>query len=212
MTVTVLLVDDHTVVRQGLALLLKQAAGIMVVGEAANGRVALEMAATLKPEVIVMDLAMPQSGGVDATREILAVVPEVRILVLSASDDRRHVLGALRAGAAGYIVKDCAASELVEAIHKVAQGERYVSAALRNNVIYDSIPKVHGAGHNLTPRELEILVLLAGGREMKEVATVLGLSSKTVETHRRSVMDKLNLYSVAELTKHAVRAGLTTLD
>lgn len=213
MPITVLLADDHIVVRNGLSLLLKQSGVVKVVGEAGNGREAIELAAKLKPQVIVMDLGMPEVSGVDATRQILADQPAARILALSAFNDRGHVLSALRAGAAGYIVKDCAAAELVDAINIVASGERYVSPSLSHSVIYDCISGGRdNEKHQLTAREREVLQLLAEGKAMKQVGLVLHISTKTVETHRRAVMEKLQLFSTAELTKHAVREGLTTLD
>lgn len=212
MSLTVLLADDHTVVRTGLALLLKSS-GIKVVGEASNGREAIELAAKLDPNVIVMDIGMPEVSGIDAIRQILSSQPGARILALSAFSDRGHVLGALRAGAAGYMVKDCAADELCDAIKQVAAGERYVSPSLSHSVIYDCIS---GGRTNekdrLTAREREVLQLLAEGKAMKQVGQILHISTKTVETHRRAVMEKLQLFSTAELTKHAVREGLTTLD
>jgi DNA-binding NarL/FixJ family response regulator len=213
MSITVMLADDHTVVRHGLALFLKQTAGINVVGEAGNGREAVEMAVRLKPHVIVMDIDMPELNGVDATREIIAKLPNICVLAFSAFANRGHVLGALRAGAAGYVVKDCVAHELVEAIQTVAKGERYVSARLRHSVIYDSlVNNSGGVKDRLTTRETEVLQLLAEGKAMKQVGQVLSISTKTVETHRRAVMEKLQLFSTAELTKHAIREGLTTLD
>jgi DNA-binding NarL/FixJ family response regulator len=211
--ITVLLVDDHLVVRSGLALLLKQSGTVKVVGEAGTGTEAVAKATALSPQVVVMDINMPELGGIDATKQILTELPKTRVLALSALADRGHVLGALRAGAAGYVVKHCAATELIQAIETVASGERYVSPSLSHSVIYDSLSMgARGDRDRLTAREREVLQLLAEGKAMKQVGQALHISTKTVETHRRAVMEKLQLFSTAELTKHAVREGLTTLD
>ena len=213
MAINVLLVDDHVVVRSALALLLKQSGLVKVVGEAGNGTEAIAKCAELSPQVVVMDINMPEISGIDAIKQILADKPETKILALSAFSDRGHVLGALRAGASGYVVKDCATNELLDAIKSVAAGERYVSPSLSHSVIYDSLSNTgRGDRDRLTAREREVLQLLAEGKAMKQVGQVLHISTKTVETHRRAVMEKLQLFSTAELTKHAVREGLTTLD
>ena len=213
MPISVLLVDDHVVIRSALALLLQQSGGIKVVGEAGTGTEAVSKALELAPQVVIMDINLPELGGIDATRQIIAERPETRVLALSAFADRGHVLGALRAGATGYVIKDCAVHELLAAIHAVAAGERYVSQSLSHSVIYDSLgTTTRGDRDRLTAREREVLQLLAEGKAMKQVGQVLHISTKTVETHRRAVMEKLQLFSTAELTKHAVREGLTTLD
>ena len=213
MSISVLLVDDHVVVRNALALLLKQSGLVKVIGEAGSGTEAVAMCATHSPQVVVMDINMPELGGIDAIRQIITAQPETRMLALSAFSDRGHVLGALRAGASGYVVKDCASNELIDAIKAVAAGERYVSPSLSHSVIYDSLSSGgRGDRDRLTAREREVLQLLSEGKAMKQVGQVLHISTKTVETHRRAVMEKLQLFSTAELTKHAVREGLTTLD
>ena len=213
MPISILLVDDHSLVRQGLSLLLGQDARVTIVGEASDGVEAVELASKLKPRVVVMDVGLPKLNGTEATGQILAKCPETRVLALSAYGDRQHVLGILRAGAAGYVMKDAAVDELVEAVEVVANGGHYVSPSLSNTVLSECLSGAGGGrGERLTMREREVLQLISEGKAMKQVAMDLHISTKTVETHRRSVMEKLQLFSVAELTKHAVREGLTTID
>ena len=215
-SIGVLLVDDHAVLRQGIATMLARAADVRVVGEAADGEAAVRIALAERPDVVLMDVGLPGLSGIDATKQILAELPATRVLALSAFNTRQHVLSMLRAGASGYLVKDCVFEELHRAIAVVADGGRYLSPDMTPMLLEG----VAGSGNNgnghasdqLTQREREVLQLLAGGKAMKEAAAELRISTKTVETHRRAIMDKLQIFSVAELTKHAIREGLTTLD
>jgi len=209
MSTQILLADDHQMIRQGIKVLLEQEDDFCVVGHADDGREAVHLAGVLKPHIVVMDLCMPTLNGVDATRIIRAENPAVHVIVLSAYGDSNRVADALLAGAEGYLLKSSAFEEMVAAVRNVVAGQTYlgigvsdVTAELRDR-----------NGHSrLSGREREVLQLLAEGKATKEAAAVLHVSIKTVETHRRSIMDKLELYSIAELTKHAIREGLTTLD
>ena len=216
MAIRVLLADDHQLFRQGLRSMLANDAGIEVIGEAENGRRALELARQLVPDVVVMDISMPDLNGIEATRQIAARAPRTRVLALSVHSDRRFVTGILAAGAAGYLLKDCAFDELCRAIHAVAKKQVYLSPAVAGEVV-DAYPRgsegaASSALRDLTPRQREILQLLAEGRATKQIAAHLHVSVKTADTHRQHIMDKLGLHSVAELTKFAIREGLTSLE
>jgi DNA-binding NarL/FixJ family response regulator len=216
MTIRVLLADDHNIVREGLRSLLEKDPEIEVVAMADNGRTAVQLARDLKPDVAVLDIAMPEMNGIEATRRISRDDPEIRVLALSMHSARRFVTEALSAGAKGYLLKDCAAEELVRAIRTVAGNETYLSPKVAGLIVKDylkhspdSAPSVESC---LTNREREILQLIAEGESTKEIAFKIGVSIKTVETHRQQIMKKLNLHSVAELTRYAIREGLTPLD
>ena len=213
----ILLADDHRIVRQGLRSLLEAEADFEVVAEAENGRQAIEMAEELAPDVVVMDVGMPEMNGVEATRRVVVNNPQVKVVALSMHSDRRFVAEMLKAGAAGYLLKDGAFEELVGAIRTVAAGRTYLSPRIADVVVEgylrnQAAPSEPTAYAKLSPREREVLQLLAEGKATKEAAAALHLSVKTVETHRRQIMEKLNLYSVAELTKYAIREGLTSLE
>lgn len=216
MTMRILLVDDHKIMRDGLRAILEKHKGMQVVGDAANGREAITLAAELHPHVVVMDVTMPGLNGIDATQRITAAHPGIKVLGLSMSADRRYVLAMLTAGAAGYLLKDAAAGELVLAIETVAAGRKYLSSEIAGGVV-DSllhpppVPEPPRAGL-LSIREREVLQLLAEGKTSKEIGAQLQIAVPTVETHRRQIMDKLSIRSIAELTKYAVREGLTSLD
>jgi DNA-binding NarL/FixJ family response regulator len=215
----VLLADDHQIMRDGLRALLEAQSGMQVVGEAEDGRTACEMAARLRPDAVVMDIGMPELNGVDATRRIAAELPSVRVIALSMHADRRFVAEMLRAGASGYLVKDAAFEELVDAIRAVTQGRVYLGQGVAGVVVQDYVRRLGAAPEaevspisKLSPREREVLQLAAEGNSTKEIASVLGLSVKTVETHRRQIMDKLGTYTLAGLIKIAIREGLTSLE
>lgn len=213
----ILLADDHRIVRQGLRSLLEAEADFSVVAEADNGRMAVELTESLGPDVVVMDVGMPEMNGVEATRRIVVNNPQVKVVALSMHSDRRFVAEMLKAGAAGYLLKDGAFEELVGAIRTVAAGRTYLSPRIADVVVEgylrnQAAPSEPTAYAKLSPREREVLQLLAEGKATKEAAAALHLSVKTVETHRRQIMEKLNLYSVAELTKYAIREGLTSLE
>ena len=216
MSIRVLLSDDHRIVREGLRTLLDKEPDIEVVGEAEDGRSTLELARKLKPQVVIMDITMPDLNGMDATRKIIEELPDVRVLALSMHADQQFVEGMLKAGATGYLPKDCASEELVRAVHTVASNETYLSLRIADVVRRDYLrqaKKVDTPGlPALTARERETLQLLAEGKTTKEIAVHLEVSVKTIETYRQHIMQKLNLYSLAELTKYAIREGLTSLE
>lgn len=214
MVIRVLLVDDHQLFREGMRSMLANDAGIEVIGEAENGRSAVELARQLAPDVIVMDISMPDLNGIEATRQIKEWSPGTQILALSAFPDRRLVAGALAAGAAGYLLKDSAFEELCRAIHTVAGKQVYLSPAVAGGVVEASLGLTPANGASravaLTPRQREVLQLLTEGMNTKQAAARMHLSVKTIETHRAKIMKKLGCQNMAELTKYAIREGLTT--
>ncbi len=212
MTTRVLLADDHKILRQGLQTLLQNEPDIEVVGQADNGRGAIELAKELRPDVVIMDVAMPDVSGVGATRELVNVVPTAKVVALSMHSDRRFVTGMLSAGASGYLLKDSAFEELALSIRAVMRGELYLSAGITGVVVDELVGPRLAKEPLLSTRETEVLQLLAAGKSTADMARELGVSVKTIETHRRQIMHKLGLHSVAELTKYAVREGLTSLD
>ena len=216
MSVKVILADDHRIVREGLHSLLEKEPDMEVVGEADNGRATVEMARDLKPDVIVMDITMPELNGIEATRQVLAGAPGVRVLALSMHSDKRFVAGVLGAGATGYLLKDCALEELVRAIRVVVADQTYLSPGIAGIVVKGYMRYLPEAENSmlsaLTAREREVLQLLAEGKTVKEIGYTLHLSVKTVETHRQQIMKKLDIRTVAELTKYAIREGLTSLE
>jgi DNA-binding NarL/FixJ family response regulator len=211
-TTRIMVADDHQILRQGLVALLGSQPDMTVVGQASDGREAVSLARDRSPDVVVMDVAMPNLNGIDATRQVLASVPSAKVIVLSAHGHQRMIAESLRAGASGYVPKDSAMEELVEAIRTVMAGERYLGPKVASVLATEYLEAEPRSGHALTPREREVLQLIAEGKATKEAAAALGVSVKTVETHRRSMMEKLALFSVAELTKYAIREGLTTVE
>ena len=207
MPIRILLADDHLVVREGLRSLL-EAAGFKVVGEARDGREALKLARMLEPEVTVMDIGMPGLNGVDACRELLREVPEMRIIVLTVHGEDAYVVEALRSGARGYVLKTQAGSDLVRAIGEVTQGRIYLSPSVSSAVVQALLAGSTTPADPLTPREREVLQLVAEGRSTKEVAGILGVSVKTAETHRTRLMTKLDIHHTAGLVHYAIRRGL----
>ena len=210
----VLLADDHKILRQGLRTLLEQEKDIQIVGEADNGRSSVKLTGELAPDVVIMDVAMPDLNGIDATRRITEAEPRTRVLALSMHSDGRYVKGMLQAGARGYILKDGAAEELTHAIRTVMAGQIYVSPGVTGTIVNDYVRQLTAADEpaTLTRREREVLQLLAEGGSTANIAAGLHLSVKTIETHRKRIMDKLDLRSIAELTKYAIREGITTVD
>jgi two-component system, NarL family, response regulator NreC len=215
MSINVLLADDHKIVRDGLRILI-EARNMNVVAEAENGQKAINLARELHPHVVIMDISMPDMNGIDATRKIISDLPETKVIALSMHADRHFVTGMLEAGASGYLLKDCAFEELVNAIHTVLANHTYLSPSIADIVVKNYVSKASGnsvvVSSELTPRERELLQLLAEGMTAKQIAAELHVSVKTVETHRRNITQKLGAASVAELIKYAIREGLTTID
>jgi DNA-binding NarL/FixJ family response regulator len=212
--ITVLLADDHNIVRQGLKALLTAESDITVVAEAQSGREAVQLAAQLHPEVVIMDLAMPLLNGWEATRQILKGTPSAKILVLSTYNGVDHIRQAIAAGAAAYLIKQTAASDLVKAIREVKKGNAYFSPAIAQQLREQTCRSLAGEtpakapNVELTLREAEVLQLIAEGFANKQIAGELGLSVKTVEKHRQQVMNKLNIHDTAGLVRHAVAHGI----
>jgi two-component system, NarL family, response regulator NreC len=211
--IRILLADDHNVMRGGLRLLLERQPGFKVVSEASDGRQAVEQAEATRPDIIVLDIAMPNLSGIEAAQRISTLLPHTRIIILSMHSDESYVLRALKAGAKGYLLKDSAENDLIEAIKSVDEGKAFFSPEISNIMVEDYVREMKRRGAEdsyelLTPREREILQMLAEGKSNKHIATVLDLSLYTVETHRRNLQDKLNLHSFAELILYAVRKGI----
>jgi two-component system response regulator NreC len=203
-------------VREGLRTLIEKQPGMEVVAEAENGRMAVQLARKLFPEVVVMDIGMPDLNGIEATRQILANNPEVKVIALSMHSAKRFVVEMLKAGSSGYLLKDCAFEELALAIRTVIANKIYVSPGINDMMIKDYVHNLSKTEFSvasiLTPREREVLQLLAEGKTTKQIAVSLKVSVKTIETYRLQIMHKLNLHSVAELTKYAIREGITSLE
>src|SRR5436190_22934800 len=212
--ITVLLADDHAVVREGLRALLSATPDIEVVGEADNGRLAVQLAQKLLPDVVVMDVVMPQLNGVEATRQVLREAPGTKVLVLSSYSDDEKVAQLIEHGAIGYLVKQAATNDLVKAIREARKGNAFFSPCISRRLLEqcrDSFFKgkvVRKTTERLTSRETEVLQLIAEGYANKQIADVLGISIKTVEKHRQQLMDKLNIHEVAGLTRHAIARGM----
>jgi two-component system response regulator NreC len=215
-TIRIILADDHQIVRQGLRILLEAEPDMEVIAEANNGRKVLKLAQELIPDVIIMDLSMPELNGIEATRQILSGAPEVKVVALSMHSDSLFVLNMIKAGASGYLLKDCALEELVKAIRTVVSHKTYLSPGVSDIVIRDFVTGWQTTSASafsvLSAREREVLQLMAEGKTTNQIADGLCVSVKTVEAHRKQVMTKLGIHSVAELTKYAIRQGLTSLE
>lgn len=218
MAIRIIIADDHQIVRDGLASLLEgMDKGLEVVGQAADGEQAVALAAELKPDIMLMDVAMPKINGIDATRTILANAPDTRIIAVTMHAERTFISGMLQAGAMGYIRKESAFEEISSAIESVTNGRVFLGEGIASVVVSDYKKQMDDAdaqssGASLTDRETQVLALIADGLKTKEIAAKLHVSDKTVETHRRQVSRKLDLFSVAELTKYAIRNGLSSVD
>jgi DNA-binding NarL/FixJ family response regulator len=209
--IRVLLVDDHAVLRAGVRAMLQHAQGITIVGEAGGGFDALQLVRELQPHVVLMDLAMPAMNGLEATRHLAEAYPDVRVLILSLYSAEEQVRQALEAGAAGYVLKDADAAELEFAVRAVAGGQTYLTPRVSKQVVVGYLRRGHRERSSepiLTPRQREVLQMIAEGKSTKEIARILNISVKTVETHRTQLMDRLDIHETAGLVRYAMRAGL----
>ncbi len=216
MSIKILLADDHQITRQGLKALLEKQSDMEVIGEAEQGREAVTLTRQLSPQIVIMDVSMPDLNGMEAAKQITNERPDIKIIALSMHSDSLFVTEMLKSGASGYLLKDCAFEELVQAIRTVNSGKTYLSPSISGVVVSDYVHRLSKPGNSnlevLTAREREVLQLIAEGKSTKQTALKLHISTKTVETHRRQIMDKLDIHSVAELTKYAIRKGFTSLD
>ncbi len=209
------LVDDHMLFREGLKSLLKEDPRVEIVGEAGNGREAVRLCRELLPDIVITDVAMPELNGIEATRLILEQSPRTRIIVVSMHSSRRFIVGMLKAGAVGYLLKDCAFQELSNAITTILDHKVYLSPAIAG-ILVDQVTRQGEIDKTelpeLTSREIEVLQLLTEGKKASEIARRLHLSVKTVQTHRRNIMEKLDLHNLADLTRYAIQKGLISSD
>jgi DNA-binding NarL/FixJ family response regulator len=216
MSTKILIADDHKIMREGLRNLLEKQADFEVVGEAENGSGAVKKAMELSPDVMIMDIGMPDLNGIEATRQILSENPQIKVIALSMHAENRYIAEMLKAGALAYLLKDSTFEELIKAIRSVLAKKIFLSQTIAETVITDYVTHIpresFSAFSILTQREREVLQLIAEGKSTKEIASTLFLSVKTVETHRQNIMEKLNLRSVAELTKYAIREGITSIE
>ncbi len=215
MAVNIILADDHTLFREGLLSILNSELGFKVIAEADNGREVVKLARKMEVDVIVMDIAMPELNGIEATSQVLHENPDIKIIAVSMHSDRHFVSGMLKAGAKGYLLKDCAGDELIKAVREVLQDRFYISEEISTSVLNDYVGRLADEGDEvseLTSREKEVLQLIAEGKSTQEIASALFISVKTVEAHRVKIKTKLKLRSIPELTKYAIREGLTSLE
>ena len=216
MSIKILLADDHRITRQGLCSLLEKEPDMEVVAEAQDGRTTVRLVREVLPDVVIMDVTMPDLNGIEATRQIVGEFSDIKVIALSMHSDTLFVTEMLKSGASGYLLKDCAFEELARAIRAVVAGKTYLSPTISGVMVDDYLHRLSKVDFSdsevLTNREREILQLMAEGKSTKQIALKLHISVKTVETHRRKIMNKLDVHTVAELTKYAVRKGLTSLE
>jgi len=214
--IKVLLVDDHQLFRTGLRQLLERHPAVSIVGEASTGRAALDEVASRNPDIVLLDISLPEMNGIEVTRRLTHDHPEVRVLIVSMHSDHRYVTEALRAGAKGYLLKDSSPDEMLRAIQRVLNGQYYLSPHINEQVISDFVQQSRSDDSSaysiLSAREREVLQLLAEGKSTKQTAELLNVSVKTVETHRMHIMDKLQIHTLPELTRYALKEGLTSLS
>ena len=215
MTTKILLADDHNLIREGLRTLISDEPNMSVIAEAEEGRTAVQLATKLSPDVVIMDISMPGLNGIEATRQILTKSPAPKVIALSMHMERRMILEMLNAGASGYLLKDCAFGEVIRAIETVMSNCTYLSPKIADIIVKDYIHRIPSDDLSsltlLSPREREVLQLLAEGKKTRDIASTLHVSVKTVDTYRLQIMDKLSIHSIAELTKYAIREGLTSI-
>ena len=216
MKTKILLADDHKILREGIRSLIETQQEMKLIGEAESGREAVQLACKLKPDVVIMDISMPDLNGIEATQKIKAQTPGVKVLALSMHADKRFISGMLKAGASGYLLKESAFEEMVRAIQTVTNDHIYISSSITDIVVEDYISylkqDIQPMRSSLSARECEVLKLLAEGKNAKQVAYQLSISVKTVETHRQHIKEKLVIQSTAEMTKVAIRMGLVSID
>jgi DNA-binding NarL/FixJ family response regulator len=215
MSIKILLADDHEIMREGLKSLLEKQGDITVIGQAEDGRTTVRLARELSPDIVIMDISMPDLNGIEATRQIVSRDSRIKVIALSVHSDKRFVIEMLHAGASAYLLKDCAFNELVNAVRAVIANHSYLSPEIADVMIKDYkdilSKKPLSAFSILTNREREVLQLLAEGKTTKDIAARLNVSVKTIETYRHQIMDKLHVHSLADLTKYAIKEGLTSL-
>ena len=211
MSINILLADDHKIVRTSLARLLELEMDFKIVGETENGRETVTLAKELQPDIIIMDIGMPVLNGIEATKQILLVSKNSKVIALSMHADKQFITGMFKAGAVGYLLKDCAYDELIDAIYTVQNKKVYISKEISGIVIGELLGSLSKDTSDISDREKEVLQLLVEGKSTKEIASILNLSVKTIESHRKNIMTKLNIYTMPELTKYAVRMGITSL-
>jgi DNA-binding NarL/FixJ family response regulator len=215
LSIKIIIVDDHKILRQGLRTMLEKIPGLEVVAEAEDGRTAVRQAQELLPQVVIMDVGLPDLNGIEATRQVLMASPETKVIGLSMHSDKRFVLNMIKAGASGYLLKDSAFEELATAIHTVMANKSYLTQEVAHIVVKDYLEgpsNKPSAFSVLTLREREVLQLIAEGKSSRQIAEILCLSIKTVETHRQQIMHKLDLHNVADLVRYSIREGLSSLD
>ncbi len=214
MSIQIILAEDHRITREGLVNMLKDQPDMEVVGEAGNGREAIRLARELSPDLVIMDVTMPDLNGIDSTRIITSSPKNVKVIALSMYSDKQFVQGMMQAGASGYLLKDCAFNELAHAVRAVFKGDTYLSPGIAGIVVEDYVSKLKtsasSASSVLTRREREVLQMISEGESTRHIASKLAISIKTVETHRRQMMGKIGIRTVAGLTKYAIREGLTS--
>lgn len=212
MAVKILLAEDHTIVREGLRAMIEKESDMEVVGEAKDGLRAVERAQELNPDVVIMDVTMPGTNGIEATRQIKADMSNINVLALSVHDKREYVLDMLDAGVSGYLLKDCVCSELIQAIRRVAKGESYLSPKIATIVLDERLNKTHESEVVINEHEQKLLRLLASGKSAKEIGEQNNANVKTIEAQRRRIMKKIKARNLADLIKYAIREGLTSFD
>lgn len=212
MEIKIILVDDHKILRDGLRNVIEKKANLQVVGEAQDGREAVKLCRELKPNVVVMDVSMPGLNGVEATKQITQENTDIKIIGLSMHSNKRFITGMFKAGAYGYLLKDSDSEELIDAIDSVARNKKYISNRISGIILHEFLASIPEEKSELSSREKEILQLIAEGKSSKDIGEMIFVSSKTVDAHRKNIMDKLELRTIPELTKYAIKSGLTSLD